>query len=168
MSALNMTEIITGLQLSKRNDEENYLIKEVVKNPTRTAVQGQIKHKTFELRIDSGASKSFIGKHTAEKLGLTFIEEEEITTIFGNSNTEVTRNTVDVEIKIEGLERLLKENLYILDSLPEAILLGNEFLFNNELVLDYKNRVVMISDKMIPMIGREMKLRKFYTNDYYG
>ncbi|KAF9761712.1 hypothetical protein NGRA_2437 [Nosema granulosis] len=116
---------------------------------------GTIKNKEFELRIDSGATKSFIGKETVKALGLTVIEAAQITNVFGNGHTEKTRETVEVEIQLKGIQRLIKENLYVLDHLPEAILLGNEFLFNNELLLDYKNRVVVIDEKVIPMIGKE-------------
>ncbi|KAF9756154.1 Retrovirus-related Pol polyprotein from transposon opus [Nosema granulosis] len=140
---------------NKKKEESNYLIREVINHPSNTAIMGTIKRKELELRIDSGASKSFIGRETVKALNLTIIEVTQITTVFGNGHTEKTNRTVDVEIQLKGIGRKIKESLYILDHPPETILLGNEFLFNNELVLDYKNRIILIDENVIPMIGKE-------------
>ncbi|KAF9760824.1 Transposon Tf2-6 polyprotein [Nosema granulosis] len=145
----------------KNNDskaqEHNYLIKETTNNPTKTAICGRINNKKVELRLDCGASKSFIKNDTVKELGLQLREVETITTVFGNGKTERINHAVEVDISLKGFDRPVKEELYVLDSLPEDILLGNEFLFNNELVLDYKHRVIIMDKKIIPMKGNDEK-----------
>ncbi|KAF9761302.1 Transposon Tf2-6 polyprotein [Nosema granulosis] len=141
--------------ITHNKNEQNYLIKERVNNPSRTAMLGKINDRDVELRLDCGASRSFIRKDTVIKLGLILKEATEITTVFGNGHTEHTNQSVDLEIRLESINVSILESLYVLERLPEDILLGNDFLFNNEIVLDYKNRVILVQNKPIAMIGRE-------------
>ncbi|KAF9760669.1 Transposon Tf2-6 polyprotein [Nosema granulosis] len=136
-------------------NEQNYLIKERVNNPTKTALIGTINEQNIELRIDCGASRSFIRSDTVKKLKLELIEAEKITTIFGNGHTENTNHVVELEILLKDHNITLFEKLYVLEKLPENILLGNDFLFNNEIVLDYKNRVIFVKNQPIDMLGRD-------------
>ncbi|KAG0440340.1 UBA domain-containing protein Mud1 [Dictyocoela muelleri] len=108
----------------------------------------------MKLRFDSGATKSFMKYSVAEKLNLPFIKTETINTVFGNGSTEVTKYIVSSDIFIGDLKDPIHGTFIILKDLPEDVLLSNEFLFNNEIILDYKNQVVIILDNVIPMLGR--------------
>lgn len=142
----------------RRNDDrKNYLITEKLKNPTRTAINELIKNKQMELIFDSGATRNFVSSKTVNNLNLPYSEVEPLTLIFGNGHSEKTNIIVELEIELEGLKKTIREEAYVLNNLPEDLLLGNEFLLNSAIVLDFKNHVVIIDNKVIKMNDSEDK-----------
>ncbi|KAG0435776.1 hypothetical protein DMUE_4541, partial [Dictyocoela muelleri] len=137
---------------NNQNKNENFLIKEIISNPDRTSIEGRFQNEKIELRFDCGATKSFIKESWVQYLQLEIIESKNITTIFGNGTTEKTNKTVFIEFYAGDCVNSFKEVFYVLKDLPENLLLGGEFMFNNEVLLDYKNKVIIIQETVIPMI----------------
>ncbi|KAF9762569.1 hypothetical protein NGRA_1920 [Nosema granulosis] len=88
--------------------------------------------------LDTGSNRNYISETVVKEWKLNVQEDQKITTIYGNSTESVSKYSTTQRCKIEGSKRTYNIKFYVLKSLPVPMILGNEFLINNDIVLNLK------------------------------
>ncbi|WUR02435.1 endoplasmic reticulum membrane-associated oxidoreductin (ERO1) [Vairimorpha necatrix] len=126
-------------------EEEKDSVREII-------VRAKIKEHNIKVLLDSGASRSFISESLAKKLNLPLRENKAIRTVIANGEVITSNKSTEFEIKFEGVNKNYTIKPYIFDKCMHDIILGGDFLFGNNCILDYKNKVVMCDNKLIKFI----------------
>ncbi|KAG0430044.1 Protein DDI1 like protein, partial [Dictyocoela muelleri] len=110
-------------------------------------------NENIEALIDSGSTKNYMNKEIANKINAELIEDREINLVFGNNTETKIRKSCTIETKIKGLINTKFIKYYVLDECPANLILGNDFLNNNDTMINYKNKCIIIDDEMVSFIS---------------
>ncbi|KAF9763216.1 hypothetical protein NGRA_1418 [Nosema granulosis] len=150
-------------KLARRDEERrsrNYTKTTTSQNDNYVMCEPRDDTKSIEIRVhfdkwsekailDTGSNRNYISETVVKEWKLKVQEDQKITTIYGNSTESVSKYSTTQICKIEGSKRTYNIKFYVLESLPVPMILGNEFLINNDVVLNLKNRLIMIGDEVI-------------------
>ncbi|KAF9760601.1 Retrovirus-related Pol polyprotein from transposon 17.6 [Nosema granulosis] len=142
----------------RENDNCNLLVEPIIEIKT-VELEGEIEGREVKFILDTGASKNFINEELVKELKLIKKEDKMVTTLFANSEQESTDKTVSVKIRIKGIENELWVRMYILQKSPKEIILGNEFLYGNDAIINYKTGFVKLNDKKTSFIDQMEKCK---------
>ncbi|KAF9760630.1 Transposon Tf2-9 polyprotein [Nosema granulosis] len=136
--------------LTDKRSNDNYLMCE----PQNTARALEITLKiengsTQTALIDTGSNRNYISEKLAEELGLKLQEDKEITTIYGNSTESSTRQSVIIKCELDSVQEAFTVKFYVLKLLHVSIILGNEFLLNNDVVINLKRGFMNIRESTV-------------------
>ncbi|WUR05164.1 reverse transcriptase [Vairimorpha necatrix] len=146
-----------------RNDKEpknNLLISEL-KTITQDGIkiQGKLNSKKLQFFIDTGATYNYIHKKLLKELDLKPIEAKPVTMIFGSGTKETTSLSVETKLALDEKEFFVK--FYVLERIPEDLIIGYEFLVANNAILNINKRMLVLeNNKKIPFIDAEKSTKE--------
>jgi hypothetical protein len=77
-------------------------------------------------------------------------------TTVANGQISTMNKLATITIQFDAVDYKIQGKLYILKHLPEKKLIGNKFLIDYEIKIDYKNHALKIGNKNLPMHGRNV------------
>jgi hypothetical protein len=137
--------------------EKNCLMFEKRVQMLELKVDGKIKEEDVKILIDTGAARNFISRRLVHELGLEEIEVEEIVILTANSEKMVLKHGVCLQLRINDFRKAFMVELYVLDDCVEDVILGNDFIFNQGMVLDFNRRSLRIQDEEIGILGEDLR-----------
>jgi len=103
--------------------------------------------------LDSGASTSYIDINLAKNLGYKIFKNRKHTITLGDGSTIVGYD-VPIVIKVRGR---IKPLMTVAIPVPEKLVLGHDFMQNNDIIIDYTKEKFKFS-KRIPKNIRRLRL----------
>lgn len=114
-------------------------------------IQDELKTKTVELIEDTGSRYSYIQESEIERLQLQPEETKPHTMVFGNGNRETTHKIFNKSIKLNNKSYNIK--FYVLKNIPVKFILGYEFLYNNEAIINIKRKIIIFANgQVVPFL----------------
>ncbi|KAF9760600.1 Transposon Tf2-6 polyprotein, partial [Nosema granulosis] len=137
---------------NKFKEEKSCIMVEKKAKTLELRIKGKIKEEEVNIMIDTGASRNFIDKKLVEKINLNEFETEPLEILTANGGyVKLTKKTT-LSLTICGLERKFTVDFYILDKCVEEVIIGNEFIFNNNAILDFNRNVLKIQDEEVRIL----------------
>ncbi|KCZ78075.1 hypothetical protein H311_00904, partial [Anncaliia algerae PRA109] len=100
--------------------------------------------------IDTGSSRSCIGKSIVEKCGIKKEELPEKLNILSASGDNITISEYCLlPLKIIDINKIYHERFYIVDKLPVDMIIGNDVLIKNNCIINLKDQTMMFNDYCI-------------------
>lgn len=103
--------------------------------------------------LDSGANTSYIDVSLAKKLGLQSFKNHKEKVFLGDGSS-VYGYKVIFEVKIQNRVKPIKA---IAINVPEQLVIGHDFMQDNDVIIDYVNEKIKFS-KRIPLKNRRLRL----------
>ncbi|KAF9761441.1 Protein DDI1 like protein 2 [Nosema granulosis] len=130
---------------SLNTNKRSLIISDTRTNTTNhVEIQTIINDRETDMVIDSGADVSYANEEAVKDLSYAIEETRSITLIFGGGKKEITDKKVVTDVLINGIK--YKAEFYVLSNLPVNFILGNDFLTNQECLIDYKKRRIILGD----------------------
>lgn len=109
----------------------------------------------YKALIDSGSTKSYISNRIVEKENLNVCNYESFRVILANGNEEIVMSSTVINLINKGSQKEYKVKLYILKTLTEDIILGNDFLNSFNCIINYNTRKLKTSLESIDLEQNE-------------
>ncbi|KAG0439268.1 hypothetical protein DMUE_2555 [Dictyocoela muelleri] len=133
-----------------KNSKKGLLIREPDPAINLIQITGEIESKNALFTIDTGASTNYINEKFIKRNNFTVFKKNPSKVIYGNNETGFISEFTDLTINSIGNEKLkLKSKFSIIKNLPEDIILGNTFLKENKVIIDFNNNLILINNKKI-------------------
>ncbi|KAG0439235.1 hypothetical protein DMUE_2576 [Dictyocoela muelleri] len=141
-------------RLQKHDRHKNNTIKFSDKNNfhklSNLTFETEINYKTVEILIDTGATRNFINKELFDKLYLKKMKISEVSVEFGNGSKNNINSKTNINLQLKQLPDInFKVELLIVHDLNYDIILGMEWLTENEIKLDFKERTMYFLNQEI-------------------
>jgi hypothetical protein len=110
----------------------------------------KIHGKTVRALLDTGSGTCLIKSSLARKLKLTMrpIEQGDFSCLFGAEGSKLHISAVaDISLNISGLTVVQK--CYVVDNLFEQLILGSNFMSDNQVIIDYGNKIVSLCADLV-------------------
>ncbi|KAF0682162.1 Retrovirus-related Pol polyprotein, partial [Aphis craccivora] len=149
-----LNEYPNTLQLSNQNFVENKN-----KNNDDTITNMECRQRVLSIKVEYEGNEKYAILDTGSNLScidysLTknkqLMEPKENIIITGADNTELKQlGRIEITIQIKNYHYLI--NAYVIEGLHCKLLLGNDFNIKNNVIIDFKNRKIQITNNTIPM-----------------
>lgn len=149
-----LNEYPNTLQLSNQNFVENKN-----KNNDDTITNMECRQRVLSIKVEYEGNEKYAILDTGSNLScidysLTknkqLMEPKGNIIITGADNTELKQlGRIEITIKIKNYHYLI--NAYVIEGLHCKLLLGNDFNIKNNVIIDFKNRKIQITNNTIPM-----------------
>jgi predicted aspartyl protease len=103
--------------------------------------------------LDSGASTSYIDINLAKKLGYPIFENKKYKVTLGDGS-EIYGYKVAIVIKIRNR---IKPIMAIAIPVPEKLVIGHDFMQDNDIIIDYQKEKIRFSNRM-PKTNRRLRI----------
>ncbi|WUR04938.1 endonuclease [Vairimorpha necatrix] len=144
---------------SRSKTERTYIMREAGPTILDLELKGDINEKEVNIVLDTGACHNFIDRKLVEENNLIVIVREDkplkIVTVT-NENLKIN-SVVDTVVRLKGLKKEFNVVLYVLEKSVVDVILGNEFIFSNEIVLNFKKNTIRIGSETINILGENEK-----------
>ena len=100
--------------------------------------------------LDTGSGSSLIRSSFARKLKLTVrpVQEGQVSSLFAAEGSRLVIDGVaDITFNVNGL--LIAHTVYVVENIAETLIFGTDFLSENQIVIDYRNKVVSLCSDLI-------------------
>jgi hypothetical protein len=131
-----MVKVKNGIKRDSDKGDINHVIKEKYVISKSINLETEIGDKKIDMLIDTGSSRNYISKDWVERLEMKTKDNILITTGFGNNEIEESRKSVLQEVYIPMIGKKRWVEFYVLDKCKGMITLSNEFLCENEVIID--------------------------------
>lgn len=102
-----------------------------------------------------------MSREVFEQLKLITREKEPLKTVVANGDSFTTNKTTEFELQLKGLSNNgFHIEPYLFEHCNHDVILGGDFVFPNNCVLDYKNKLVICGSKMLKWTGYEEETEK--------
>lgn len=126
-------------------------------------MQGKLINTNVQIIIDTGSAYNYINKAIVRKLNLMTEEIENKTMIMANGDMAKCNEQTKIELMLSNDKNVIHLcNTRIMDSLTTDIILGMEFLENNNAIIDLKDGIITIDGRQYEL---EKEKHKFDSND---
>ncbi|KAG0436863.1 UBA domain-containing protein Mud1 [Dictyocoela muelleri] len=139
----NQTKIKNGKEKPKINNIKLYTLPYIFFN----LLDGHI----VKALVDSGASFSFINSNICRKLNLFPSKCKPITIKVANGNTCNINEKVELRIYLSDIDETIKLQTFVLNGLNEEMVLGNDFINQNEIILETAKNLIRYKQHEIPL-----------------
>ncbi|WUR04559.1 reverse transcriptase [Vairimorpha necatrix] len=68
---------------------------------------------------------------------------------------ETISQVVNIKFKIRNIKQDFNEEVYIVEPLPEDIILGARFIINNDMILDFKNKAIILNNQITSVANNQ-------------
>ncbi|EQB61438.1 pol polyprotein [Vairimorpha apis BRL 01] len=135
----------TFYKKQEKNNRDNkekscVMVEPAIKPVNDLILETYIEGQKVKALLDTGAQKTFIDYDLAEKLNKTKREEKEVLVETANKQGIKLNEVVDTTINFKDIQKNFNISPYVFKNCATDIILGNEFLLNNEVILDFKNK----------------------------
>ncbi|KAF9761550.1 hypothetical protein NGRA_2561 [Nosema granulosis] len=104
--------------------------------------------------VDTGSTRNHVSQSLVEELGRQPLEDETVTTVFGNSTESKTNRSIQINCPFNNTKRRpFSVKFYVLQNLPIPMILGNEFLANNDVIINLMQGTLLIKEEVVPLKG---------------
>jgi hypothetical protein len=110
----------------------------------------KIEGKLFRGLIDTGSGTTLIKSSSAAKLNLPIrpVQKDEFSCPFAAEGSKLTADGIaDVTFNIGGL--LIVHSVYLVAIVAESLIIGSDFLSQNQIIIDYSNKVVSLCSDLV-------------------
>ncbi len=122
----------------------------------------QINGNQFKALIDTGAGNTYIAKDLITKLDLTPFYTNPTTFETADARNITIDKKVSLEFKFNNIGDITYKIVpYVLETTGADLILGSTFLIDNEVVIDYKNKVLVVDNYYIDMPSIEEPVDNF-------
>lgn len=127
----------------------SYIIREVLFPQNQGLIfDGRINNQNIKLHLDTGATVSYISTQKVKELQTKpLLLDQPFNVIIANGSTHHITSYIEEEIYFLRLpNKKIPTRIYIVDGELSHLLLGEQFLYEHEVLIDYKERRVRIAD----------------------
>ena len=127
-------------------------VKDLNKRPCVNII---VKNKNFTALIDSGATISVLSKSIFEKLPKNAIlsaEPYEGEIVSASNNEIKNEKLITLKFQIQNLNFIQKFLIINTNKNKQSLILGSDFLYKNEFVLDLRNSFLKLKGKILPIL----------------
>ena len=122
------------------------------RNKSFAKVQGHINgSRPFQMLLDSGAAANFIDSSVVDALGLRRFPVDEVIVAMANGSTERSSHIVKINIEIHGTS--VPSDFRVIRLPDIQVVLGEDFLVDGQVVMDYSTGNIQIQGKVIATTG---------------
>jgi hypothetical protein len=121
------------------------------RNKSFAKVQGNINGSPFQMLLDSGAAANFIDSSVVDALGLRRFPVDEVIVAMANGSTERSSHIVKINIEIHGT--FVPSDFRVIRLPDIQVVLGEDFLVDGQVVMDYSTGNIQIQGKVITTTG---------------
>lgn len=110
----------------------------------------KIQNKCIRGLIDTGSGTTLIKSTVAKKLNLSVrpIEQGQLSCLYAAEGSKlIVEGVTDITFNIGGL--LIAHTVYVVKNIAESLIFGSDFLSDNQVIIDYSNKVVSMCSDLI-------------------
>ena len=100
--------------------------------------------------IDTGSGTTLINSKLANKLKLSIqpIQKGQLSCLFAAEGSKLYIDGVtDIIFNVNGL--LIAHTVYVVENIAESLILGSDFLSDNQIIIDYSNKIVSLCADLV-------------------
>ncbi|KAM0675665.1 hypothetical protein GVAV_001033 [Gurleya vavrai] len=149
---------INMIRISKKDYDKNkeqskpksLYIKEITPNISLINLDIVAEGKHLKGIFDSGSNFNFINEKFYKTLeNVSSKKKENIIITTANQNKITIKEISNIKFTIDGLDEIFEDTFYIFPNLNSEIILGNQFAFKNNIILNYGAETIEINRNRI-------------------
>ncbi|WUR03037.1 pol polyprotein [Vairimorpha necatrix] len=145
---------------SRSKAERTYIMREAGPTILDLELKGDINEKEVNIVLDTGACHNFIDRKLVEENNLIVREDKPLKIVTVTNENLKINSVVDTVVRLKGLKKEFNKVLYVLEKSVVDVILGNEFIFSNKMVLNFKKNTIGIGSETINILGENEKVKK--------
>ncbi|KAF9760596.1 Retrovirus-related Pol polyprotein from transposon, partial [Nosema granulosis] len=135
-----------------RKEEKSCVMKERRLKTLELEILGNIGGQKIQVMVDTGASRNYINANLIKELNLEMVEEEPLEVMTANGAKVRLNDVVNCKLILDGIKKVYNCTFYVLQECASDVILGNEFIFNNSVILDFKRNIIRIEEEELKIL----------------